>query len=74
MKLIQYITNLPIWLRFVGFAIFMGAQTYSSFTLLLSLFTYHSNAFALMGAFCALWLFDVALGGVLLYKLKLFVK
>lgn len=71
MKPFHYINKLPEWVRFSFVLVFVGLEGYGM-VLLLSLFTYRSNPLAFLGTFYASWLTAVALGGFLLYKLKLF--
>lgn len=70
-KLLQYITNSPAWLRFVFVVVFTGIES-CGLVKLLSVFTYRSNSFTVLGTFCLGWLTCVFLGGFLMYKLKLF--
>lgn len=69
----HYINKLPAWVRFSFVFAFVGLEGYGMVLLLsLSLFTYRSSPWAFLGTFYAGWLTAVALGGFLLYKLKLF--
>lgn len=65
------LNKLPKWVRFSFVLAFVGLEGYGM-VLLLSLFTYRSNPLAFLGTFYASWLTAVALGGTLMYKLKLY--